>query len=227
MSATSLFRSLVGLSALAVLAACAQTTQVASTWHAEAPAEPPAGVLVVGLAKLGGPGGVIRQSEFFLYTRKDRQAVDKCRELGHPYPQIVGWIRADEGDLDLEVGITGCAGLCYSEPQVELREAAEEFGPGAVVGLLATDGTLRTRLYHEPLEREEPMQRAEPLRIVVHEEDQGCRGRAHGQPSPYSKRTNLPTGVASSHPGAPCTTNARSIGRPASASAISFAASLL
>jgi hypothetical protein len=51
LSATSLFRSLVGLSALAVLAACAQTTQVASTWHAEAPAEPPAGVLVVGLGR--------------------------------------------------------------------------------------------------------------------------------------------------------------------------------
>ena len=33
------------------------------------------------------------------------------------------------------------------------REAAEEFGPGAVVGLLATDGTLRTRLYHEALDR--------------------------------------------------------------------------
>jgi aspartate racemase len=33
------------------------------------------------------------------------------------------------------------------------REAGEEFGPGAVVGLLATDGTLRTRLYHEALDR--------------------------------------------------------------------------
>lgn len=31
--------------------------------------------------------------------------------------------------------------------------ARELFGEGAVVGLLATDGTLRTRLYHEALER--------------------------------------------------------------------------
>jgi aspartate racemase len=32
------------------------------------------------------------------------------------------------------------------------RAALETFGEGAVVGLLATDGTLRTRLYHEALE---------------------------------------------------------------------------
>ena len=36
------------------------------------------------LAKLGGPNGVIRQSEFFLYTKKDREAVDRCREQGQP-----------------------------------------------------------------------------------------------------------------------------------------------
>jgi len=51
------------------------------------------------LSRLGGPKGVIRQAEFFLYTKKDRQAVDECRALDLPYPKIVGWIRADEGDL--------------------------------------------------------------------------------------------------------------------------------
>jgi aspartate racemase len=34
------------------------------------------------------------------------------------------------------------------------RAARARFGDGAVVGLLATDGTLRTRLFHEALERE-------------------------------------------------------------------------
>ncbi|MDR1921722.1 MAG: histone-lysine N-methyltransferase, partial [Candidatus Adiutrix sp.] len=34
------------------------------------------------LSRLGGPEGVIRKSEFFLYSEKDRQAVDACRELG-------------------------------------------------------------------------------------------------------------------------------------------------
>ncbi len=34
-----------------------------------------------------------------------------------------------------------------------VRRAAEQFGAGKVVGLLATDGTLRTRIYHEALDR--------------------------------------------------------------------------
>ena len=59
------------------------------------------------LAKLGGPNGVIRQTEFFLYTKKDREAIDKCRSFGHRYPEITGWIRADAGDFRLvrEMGL--------------------------------------------------------------------------------------------------------------------------
>ena len=53
------------------------------------------------LQKLGGPHGVIRQSEFFLYSQKDREAVAKCLERGYRYPEITGWIRADAGDLKL------------------------------------------------------------------------------------------------------------------------------
>jgi len=59
------------------------------------------------MAKLGGPNGVIRQTEFFLYTKNDRQALDECRALGHRYPEITSWIRADKGDFRLvkEVGV--------------------------------------------------------------------------------------------------------------------------
>jgi len=53
------------------------------------------------LAKLGGPNGVIRQTEFFLYTKNDRATLDKCRELGHKYPECTGWIRAVKGDFRL------------------------------------------------------------------------------------------------------------------------------
>jgi isopropylmalate/homocitrate/citramalate synthase len=53
------------------------------------------------LHRLGGPQGVVRQSEFFLYTAKDREAVDRCRALGHRYPEITGWIRATLGDYAL------------------------------------------------------------------------------------------------------------------------------
>ena len=53
------------------------------------------------LAKLGGPRGVIRQTEFFLYTKNDRETLDRCRELGHQYPECTGWIRAVAGDFRL------------------------------------------------------------------------------------------------------------------------------
>ena len=57
--------------------------------------------------RMGGPKGIIRQSEFFLYTSKDKEAVDKCREKGYDFPQITGWIRAKAEDLKLvkEMGL--------------------------------------------------------------------------------------------------------------------------
>jgi isopropylmalate/homocitrate/citramalate synthase len=51
--------------------------------------------------KLGGPRGIIRQSEFFLYSEKDKQAVEKCLELGYDYPEVTSWIRASEKDFEL------------------------------------------------------------------------------------------------------------------------------
>ncbi|MFB3925047.1 MAG: histone-lysine N-methyltransferase [Syntrophales bacterium] len=53
------------------------------------------------LSRLGGKYGVIRQSEFFLYSQKDREAVDKCLSLGLKYPQITGWIRSTKEDVRL------------------------------------------------------------------------------------------------------------------------------
>jgi citrate (Re)-synthase len=53
------------------------------------------------LHRLSGPNGVIRQSEFFLYTEKDRQALDACLSRNYRYPHITGWIRAVEQDLQL------------------------------------------------------------------------------------------------------------------------------
>ncbi len=57
--------------------------------------------------RLGGPHGVIRQSEFFLYTDKDREAVERCLERGYKYPEITGWVRANKEDLKLvkEMGL--------------------------------------------------------------------------------------------------------------------------
>ncbi len=53
------------------------------------------------LSKLDGGSGIIRTSEFFVYSPKDRQAVDTCRALGCRYPEITGWIRAVKSDFKL------------------------------------------------------------------------------------------------------------------------------
>jgi len=64
--------------------------------------------------RLGGPNGVIRQSEFFLYSKRDREAVEKCLELGYDYPEITAWIRAKKEDLQLvkEIGLRETGILC-------------------------------------------------------------------------------------------------------------------
>ena len=53
------------------------------------------------LNRLGGPKGIIRQSEFFVYTKKDREAVERCMDLGYEFPEITTWIRAKKEDFDL------------------------------------------------------------------------------------------------------------------------------
>ena len=50
---------------------------------------------------LGGPKGIIRQSEFFVYSEKDRESLLRCKELGYEFPEITTWIRASEKDFQL------------------------------------------------------------------------------------------------------------------------------
>lgn len=59
------------------------------------------------LHRLGGPNGMIRESEFFLYSKKDREAVYKCMERGYKFPEITSWIRAKKDDFKLvkEIGM--------------------------------------------------------------------------------------------------------------------------
>ncbi|MGV8080700.1 MAG: histone-lysine N-methyltransferase [Syntrophales bacterium] len=51
--------------------------------------------------RLGGPRGVIRQTEFFLYSNRDREAVERCQALGFTFPEVTGWIRAAIDDVHL------------------------------------------------------------------------------------------------------------------------------
>ena len=53
------------------------------------------------LHKLGGKNGLIRQTEFFIYSEKDREALALCQDTGHRFPEITSWIRADKGDFQL------------------------------------------------------------------------------------------------------------------------------
>ena len=59
------------------------------------------------LAKLGGPKGLIRQSEFFVYTKKDREALESCMALGYKFPEVTTWIRAKKEDFELvhDIGV--------------------------------------------------------------------------------------------------------------------------
>lgn len=53
------------------------------------------------LNRLGGKKGIIRQSEFFVYSKKDREAVEKCMALGYEFPEVTTWIRASKDDFNL------------------------------------------------------------------------------------------------------------------------------
>ena len=59
------------------------------------------------MSRLGGPKGIIRQTEFFVYSDKDRQALARCMELGLRYPEPTTWIRASKKDFQLvkDIGI--------------------------------------------------------------------------------------------------------------------------
>jgi len=68
------------------------------------------------LNRIAGTSGLVRQSEFFVYSPKDREAVRKCQELGFRFPEITSWIRAEAGDFRLvkEMGLkeTGVLTSC-------------------------------------------------------------------------------------------------------------------
>ncbi|MDD5922674.1 MAG: 2-isopropylmalate synthase [Eubacteriales bacterium] len=88
------------------------------------------------MAKLGGPYGIIRQSEFFVYSKKDREAVEKCMELGYSFPEITTWIRATKKDFRLvrDIGIkeTGILVSCsdyhiFKKLRMNRKQAVEYY----------------------------------------------------------------------------------------------------
>jgi len=68
------------------------------------------------MSRLGGPYGIIRQTEFFVYSERDREAIRRCQELGLRFPEITSWIRASREDFrlvrDLGIRETGILVSC-------------------------------------------------------------------------------------------------------------------
>ena len=68
------------------------------------------------MSRLGGPYGLIRQTEFFVYSEKDREAIARCKDLGLRFPEITTWIRASKEDFklvrDLGIRETGILVSC-------------------------------------------------------------------------------------------------------------------
>ena len=68
------------------------------------------------MSRLGGPYGIIRQTEFFVYSQKDRDAIEQCQALGLRFPEITTWIRATKEDFalvrDLGIRETGILVSC-------------------------------------------------------------------------------------------------------------------
>jgi len=106
------------------------------------------------LHRLGGPNGVIRQTEFFLYSDLDRAAVRRCLALGFEFPEVTGWIRAVRADLKLvkEIGIketgilTSCSDYHIFRKLRKTRSQALEDYLGIVKSALDEGLTIRCHL---------------------------------------------------------------------------------
>ena len=88
------------------------------------------------LSRLGGPYGLIRQTEFFIYSKRDREAIERCMELGLRFPEITTWIRASREDFRAvrELGIreTGILVSCsdyhiFKKLKMSRRQAMEHY----------------------------------------------------------------------------------------------------
>ena len=88
------------------------------------------------LSRLGGPYGIIRQTEFFVYSKKDREALSRCMDLGLRFPEITTWIRAGKEDFklvkDLGINETGILVSCsdyhiFKKLKMTRRQAMEMY----------------------------------------------------------------------------------------------------
>lgn len=127
------------------------------------------------LHRLGGPKGIIRQSEFFVYTKKDREALLRCMDLGYKFPEVTTWIRAKKEDFalvhDLGINETGILISCsdyhiFKKLGLSRSEAMDHY-----LGVVkqAFDAGIRPRCHLEDITRADFYGFVVPLVNALHE----------------------------------------------------------
>ena len=111
------------------------------------------------LHRLGGENGIIRQTEFFVYSESDRKALEQCMALGYQFPEITTWIRANKQDFELvrNIGVreTGILVSCsdhhiFNKMGLNRRQALDKY-LGIVKECIAAG--LRPRCHFEDITR--------------------------------------------------------------------------
>ncbi len=109
--------------------------------------------------RLGGPNGIIRQTEFFVYSEKDRDALLQCMDLGYRFPECTTWIRAKDEDFKLvkTLGVKE-TGILVSCSDYHIFKKLKMSRAQAIVHYLAVvrdaiDAGLRPRCHFEDVTR--------------------------------------------------------------------------
>ena len=111
------------------------------------------------MSRLGGKKGLIRQSEFFIYSDSDKEAVRRCTDLGLEFPEVTSWIRATANDFKLvkEMGLkeTGILVSCsdyhiFKKMNLTRAQAMEKY---LDVVKMALDIGVKPRCHFEDITR--------------------------------------------------------------------------
>ncbi len=111
------------------------------------------------LHRLSGEQGIIRQTEFFVYSPNDREALERCLDLGYTFPEITTWIRASKQDFELvkNIGVkeTGVLVSCsdyhiFNKMGLTRKQALEKY-----LGIVkdCIESGLRPRCHFEDITR--------------------------------------------------------------------------